>query len=626
VLTLVAATLVVVLGAIALVARLELPRGVDRFLAVAIAAPALVVLTLLVANFVLGGLTPDRALGAAVLIALLLAAMAGRERLARLVQAVRVPSRPHASPTPLVAVVAVLAAAAAVWRFYAALVLPPYAFDALTYHLTMVATWISGENLEPTTLSLCCGRYPAAGELLFTWPALFTGTDTGVDFVQLVFALIAAVATGAIAHALGAWASGAMVAACLFFLTPVVLAQTTTNYVDVVTTAGILVALYFTIHFLQAEPFGGPPGVPPRPALLVPAGIGAGLALGTKATGVLVVVVIGALLVARIVRVRGRLTTAIAAFLVPTLLVGSFWYFRNLVQTGNPMEPVEVSALGVVVFDGPVELDDLLTVPVGAEGHPWPVQVLLSWARDLAPWVSADEGYSYEQRLGGLGPLWTYLGAPLLLLLAARALAKRRWSSELDFLVVIALVFVLQPYQWWARFTLVLAAAGCVAIVLALERTGRRRGLALATASVLLAGVGAWYVNFRLNPAGNGHILTASELVALRDVPATRRTIGQLFFDEYAWVDRVPKTATIGVELGERVRFVYPLFGPRFEHEVVRLSGRNRAEFRRRLRDDGVDFALVGRGGRFDAWLEDVPVAHEDERTRAYRLNPGRLP
>jgi hypothetical protein len=619
---LVAATLVVVLGASALVARLDLPGRVDRLLAVAIAAPALVVITLLVANFVLGALTPNRALVGAVLIALLLATLAGRERLVRLVRAVRLPSRPREFPTLLVAIVAVLAVAAAAWRFYAALLLPPYAFDALTYHLTMVATWISGESLEPTTLSLCCSRYPAAGELLFTWPALFTGTDTGVDFVQLVFALIASAATGAIALALGARPSGAIVAACLFFLTPVVLAQTTTNYVDVVTTAGILVALYFTIRFLQADPFGGPPGVTPRPALLVPAGIGAGLALGTKATGVIVVVVIAALLVARIVG-RGRLTTAIVAFLVPTLLVGSFWYFRNLVETGNPFEPVEVSALGIVVFEGPVELDDLLTVPVGAEGHPWPVQVLLSWARDLAPWVSADEGYSYEQRLGGLGPLWVYLGAPLVLLLAARALAKRRWSSELDFLLVITLVFVLQPYQWWARFTLVLAAAGCVAIVLALERTGRRRGLALAAASVLLAGVGAWYATFKLNPAGKGHILAAGDVVALRDEPATRRTIGQLFFDEYAWVDHVPQTATIGVELGERVRFVYPLFGPRFEHEVVRLGGRDRGEFRRRLRDDAVEYALVGRGGRFDAWLDGFPLVHEDERTRAYRLNPG---
>ncbi len=191
---------------------------------------------------------------------------------------------------------------------------------------------------------------------------------------------------------------------------------------------------------------------------------------------------------------------------------------------------------------------------------------------------------------------------------------------------MIALVFALQPYQWWARFTLFLAAAGCVAIVLALERTGRRRGLALATASVLLAGVGAWYANFKLNPAGNGNILTAAEVVALRDEPASRRTIGQLFFDEYAWVDRVPQTATIGVELGERVRFVYPLFGPRFEHEVVRLSGQSRAEFRRRLRDDAVEYALVGRGGRFDAWLDGFPLVHEDERTRAYRLNPGRVP
>ena len=616
----------VVLGAVALTARLDLPGRVDRLLAVAIAVPALGSLALLLSNFLLGSLTPYRALGAALLLTLLLGAAAGPARLARAVRAVRVPARPRTRPTVFVAVVALVALVAAAWRLYAALVLPPYAYDALTYHLTTVATWISGQSLEPTPLSLCCSRYPATAELLFAWPALFTGNDAIVDVVQLVLAVVASAATGAIASALGARPSGAIAAACLFFLTPVVLAQTTTNYVDVVTAGGTLVASYFVLRFLQAEQFGGATGVPTRPALLVPAGIGGGVALGTKATGVLVIVLIGALLVARVVRARGRPTTALAAFLVPTLLVGSFWYLRNLVETGNPIDPVEVSGLGIVVFDGPVELDELLTVPGGAEGRPWPVQVVLSWARDLAPWVSADEGYSYEQRLGGLGPLWVYLGAPLLLLLAARAVAKRRWSSELDFLLPLALLFVLQPYQWWARFTLFLAAAGCVAVVLTLERTGHRRRVALATAAVLLAGLGAWFASFKLNPAGEGRVLPAEQVLGLADEPAVNRTIGRLFFDEYAWVDGVSPTATIGVELGERVRFVYPLFGTRFERDVVRLQGRDETEFERSLRSDNVEFALVGRGGRFDAWLAGFPVVHEDDRTRAYRLTSGRQP
>lgn len=625
-LTLVAATVAVVLGAATLAALLELPRRMDAFLAVAVASVALAAAALLVATFLLGGLTPNRALAAAVLLALLLTASAGRDRLRRAARSARLPSRPRRPPTLLLAVVASLAAAAAGWRLYAALVLPPYAFDALTYHLTTVATWISEENLEPTSLSLCCSRYPATGELLFTWPALFTGTDAGVDVVQLVLALVAAAATGAISLALGARPSGAAVAACLFFLTPVVLAQTTTNYVDVVATAGMLVALYFTVRFLQAEPFGGPPHVPARPALLVPAGIGAGLALGTKATGAVVLVVIGAFLVVRVVRARRPIGTALAALLVPALLVGSFWYLRNLAETGNPVHPVEVAPVGIVVFDGPVDLDELLTVPGGAEGHAWPVQVVLSWARDLAPWVSADQGYSYEQRLGGLGPLWVYLGAPLVLLMGVRALLRRRSSSELDFLVPVALVFVLQPYQWWSRFTLFLAAAGCVAIALALERTGQRRRIALATGSVVLAALGAWYATARINPAGGGNVVTARELVALGGEPAADRTVGRLFFDEYAWVDRVPRSAAIGVELSEEVRFVYPLFGGRFERDVVRLGGRDRTDFLRRLRADAVEFALVARGGRFDGWLDGFPIVHEDGGSRAYRLTSAGLP
>ena len=96
-----------------------------------------------------------------------------------------------------------LAALALAWQLLVALVLPPFAFDALTYHLTIVATWLQQDNLDPTPLSLCCSHYPANAELMFTWPVLFEGSDALVDTVQIGFAVLGSLATAGIARSAG---------------------------------------------------------------------------------------------------------------------------------------------------------------------------------------------------------------------------------------------------------------------------------------------------------------------------------------------------------------------------------------------------------------------------------------
>jgi len=62
--------------------------------------------------------------------------------------------RPLASRrVPWEAAIVALAVLLLAWQLLVALVLPPFAFDALTYHLTIVATWLQHGNLDPTTLS-----------------------------------------------------------------------------------------------------------------------------------------------------------------------------------------------------------------------------------------------------------------------------------------------------------------------------------------------------------------------------------------------------------------------------------------------------------------------------------------
>ena len=435
--------------------------------------------------------------------------------------------------------------------------LAPFAFDALTYHLTIVASWLQQGDLSPTPLSLCCAFYPANAELMFTWPVLFAGSDALVGTVQIGFAVLAALAVAGIARSAGLKPWAAAAAGALLVVTPALLAQSPTSYADVIVVACALCAAHALVRFAVTR----------APQRLVVAGLAIGLVLGTKGTGIVwatVLVVAGLVLALRAGR-DGRRGAVV--FVAIALVLGSPWYARNWIQKGNPVYPFAVQAAGVAVFDGPLRVADVLTPSAIAADSPWPVQVVRSWAQDLAPWRLGS--YDYQQRLGGLGPLWPWLMLPLLVPFTI-ALARRR-SPALLVLGLVALVTLVQPYRWWARFTLALPAVGAIAVVWGATCLPRPwlRNLVRAAALVLaLAGVAL--SSFEVDPAARADPLRAADVVALIGAPTSERGVGRLFFDEYRFLEHVPDDATVVVDLrAEPVRFVYPLFGSRHTRRVL---------------------------------------------------------
>jgi Dolichyl-phosphate-mannose-protein mannosyltransferase len=562
---LLAAVALLVVAAALTTALLRPESALDGAITAGVVAAAGVVASVLLAGAP-GALTPAAVLAAQAVWAVAAAALL-RRRGTNLARAFgRRPGMPASSALrahPWAAAFVALAVAALGWQLVVSLVLPPFAYDALSYHLTTVASWIRDESVDPTPLSVCCAYYPANAELVFTWPVLFLETDAIVDSVQVGFAVLGALATGGIARSAGLSRAGAAAAGALFAVTPAVLTQAPTNYADVMVAACVVAALHSLTRFAVT-------GVPER---LVVAGLAAGIVLGIKGTGILwaaALVLVALVLVARAGR-SGRLprrgaALAVAAFLVPCLALGSYWYARNWIEVGNPVYPFRVEVAGSTVFDGPFEVDDVLTQPDPARQESRPVQVLRSWAADVDFWRQGS--YEYEQRQGGLGPLWPWLGLPLLLL-AALLLLRRRSAALIAFAAVVA-VFVVQPYAWWARFTIPLMAVGAVGIATSADAAPRRwmrtaiRGaaLALATAGVALS-------SFEVDPAARAEPLPSPDVLRLIGDPPEERTVGRLFFPEYRFVERMPNDATVAVDLrASAVRFVYPLFGPRHQRDV----------------------------------------------------------
>jgi hypothetical protein len=193
-------------------------------------------------------------------------------------------------------------------------------------------------------------------------------------------------------------------------------------------------------------------------------------------------------------------------------------------------------------------------------------------ASDLLPWQHGS--YEYQQRSGGLGPLWSWLGVPLFIPMLV--VLWRQRSSALAAMLPIVAVFVVQPYRWWARFTLPLAAAGALAVLIIDSRCRWQfwRYLLRATTCVLLV-VGAGLAVVEVNPASRGQPLSARDVVALLGAPAHERTLGRLFFPEYRFLDQVPADAVIVVDvLAPPVRFITPLFGRDLRRTVVPAGAR----------------------------------------------------
>jgi hypothetical protein len=609
VLLLIAATGAVVAGAV-LATRLLAPSSpLDRLVAAVVLGLAQIVLVSIVVGAILHRFDRSSLLVGVVVSDVPLAAAAF---LRRGPQASRFPIRETIRELrPWQALLVVAAAGAVAWRLLLAVVLPPFAYDALTYHLTAVASWVQSGRIGPNPYAPCCARYPANAEVLFAWPTVLLGRDTLTDAVQIVSALLGALAVAGLARSAGASRGSAVTAGSLFLLVPIVLTQANSDYNDLTVAAAFLAALHFSARFAAER----------RLVYAGLAGVSAGLAFGTKTTGVGLAVFVAVGIAAASGRAWRRSGVGVALFAAAVLLTGGWWYAKNWADTGNPVAPFRVRVLGTTIFNGSARVGDYLTTPPG--GSNVLTQIARSWYADLHFWTRSE--YSYEERSGGLGPLWSWLGWPALGTVALLALRRRR-ALAAAVLLPAALAFAALPYRWWSRFTLYLAALGVAAIVVLLDRLelGRLR-LPAVVAVVGLALAGGGLATWRLDPAGFGRTLSATDVVSLAVHPSRPRTTGALFFQEYAWLQHVPSDATIAVDFdAPAVRFVYPLFGARLDRRVVLLLPGDERRIEALVGDRRPAYLFAAEHGAFARWARAHPRRFRpleiSRGTEAFRL------
>ena len=505
--------------------------------------------------------------------------------------------------TRWLAVLIALAVVEAVWRVVVAYVLPPSGFDALWYHLTTVAWWLQEGAIVRNPLNVWSTVYPANGELFFGWVAVFLRDDTFLDLVQLAFGIVGVLAVAGIARLAGLGRVAAAGAGLAFLLSPVVLAQTSATYVDLIFVSLFLLAVYWVLRsFMPAAASTEWDDLRSASHLrLLLAGLAGGLALGSKSTGVLYCGVLAALVAALLLtgarRRRLRLRFSLVAFMsfaVPLLLLGGFWYVRTWATYGSPFYPVRIAVGGVQLFDGQ-PLERFLTSPEYSDE--WWKELLWQWHVDLVPFAGIRY-FGVGSSTGGLGPVWSYLMLPALVVFAIGA-ARRRLPILLMLYAPIVVIFALQPYRWWSRFTIDLLAVGAIALFFVMEWLPQR-----------LAGGVRWLVVL-VAVAGMAYSTPTKSVLSRLAQPRDERSIGDVVAPWFRWVDDVPAGSRIAVDTTvpwvgapPEIWFFYPLFGSRFENDVLPLAQGKRMPTLQRLSADDIDYVVVGARGRYVTWSQ----------------------
>ena len=501
---------------------------------------------------------------------------------------------------------------------------PPWAWDALAYHLHFALRFLRSGSLEAPALAygdLSAPFFPFGGTLLFSWAlAPLERSDFLARFAPYPLALLLPWLVYRWSRRLGVPATLAALPAAALATIPFL------HFESRLGPAAQGVDLFLAFHLVSAGFLATLAAAGGSGALLGALGAAAGLAAGTKPFGALMALAPALVGVWAALRGPGRARRLLWLGL-PLLALGAPPYARNLLLTGNPLYPIRISAGAAVLFPGPLAWDEFRAAFHGTGGFPLREVLGPNWA---------------------FGPLWPLLGlvwgGSAFLVLRAGG-GPGRLLAVLFPLWIFACVLLLPERS--PRFLYAGVLGTAPAIALALHRLfGARgssgpsphaigaRGVAvLAGGAAVLALIGLPMLIGRYQAERSWRWSEFEYRFFGLEVPLGRG---------WAALDRLAPP-------GSRIAWCgltppYPLAGPRLENHVVhvppspepRFRGRSLPPVERRLgppeewagrvRSAGIDLLVVSLAGRVfpeeKDWADSrFPLLWEDGVTRIYAVS-----
>jgi len=351
-------------------------------------------------------------------------------------------------------------------------------FDSLWYHLPFAVDMVQTHSvvgMHHVDTVFTNWFYPQNSELLHGVGILLTGRDTLSLFLNLGWLAVAFLAAYCVGRPYGRGAVTAIAAAILLECHTLVVRDPGAAKNDLMAAALLLASIAILVEAWSHRKDGW------ERWALAAAGLAAGLAAGTRVTGLAMA---GALTVAVVVLAGpGRRWVAAGWWFVPALLGGGFWYLRNLVVAGNPIP--EVEKLGPISLPHPERLQ---------EGRP--DFSIVHYATDTGVWREYFSPGLHEA-FGALWPLVVFgaLAAALLALFHGRDRILR-WLGAVALFGALAYLFTPlsaagaegEPVGFGINIRYVIPALLAGIVLLPLDRwlDGPRRQWGLLAALVLV--------------------------------------------------------------------------------------------------------------------------------------------
>jgi hypothetical protein len=429
------------------------------------------------------------------------------------------------------------------------LVIPVRIWDALAYHMPMVASYVQNASLDVWPAQDLRQIYRVnAGELQMLNVALLARSDAWVELPNLLALVVALLATFQLAVL--ALPRGALpyVAVALVLTAPQIVVGAGSEKNDLVFTAALLGGFYWTIRAGGAG--GGRPGL-----FLALAAVNGALAGGTKVIGLNVLGAMGILVALLAVRRRLRfghvlLFGGVAAMAL--LLLAGDVYWRNF---NRSVVPVGI-APGEVYF----------TIGLANLTHAFRFYVFeLGFRRLAAPQVFDHDFLHY-------GYLF-----PLLLAAGSAAAVRQLWSRQYApaALVIVSAIFFVSiiavrlPIRWDQRFMIWMVPTLAILALTLTRHAQARQLLVLTSVAATLSLVNA---TFTLTNEGDAlfgrsaqHLVETGSLPRYIDVPHRQF---EARADGYDVLDLEALPTDSVLYAGSEDAWMYPAWGPRFTRHV----------------------------------------------------------
>lgn len=221
----------------------------------------------------------------------------------------------------------------------------PWEYDTIAYHMPIVVEWLQSGTLWDVFYAVWggpLGYYPSNHELLLQWLVLPFGNDLLVNVANFLLIGIMIVVISKILKEMGVKDFLSWIAGALVMVMPIFLRQMGTGQVDILMALGVLLCWYLMLRSYQRK----------DGLLLIPLLLNIAILLGTKYLSIIyaIPVLVVFLLMWKTWRRTYRYWWLWSLLIVGTL--GSMWYWRNLVLTGNPIFPAELKIGEWIIFEG----------------------------------------------------------------------------------------------------------------------------------------------------------------------------------------------------------------------------------------------------------------------------------